>query len=374
MLGNGLKKRLAVLLTGVMVLGMTVTAFAGETSGTQSSQGSGNFEGHVNKQIVDVTLPTVSTNYSPFSFVYDGEGLIKDTTHAAYGDDVNFGAATSNVYFRTGDKTYSDKSTKFTVSNNSSVSVNIALQVDVTPGAKDPVLLSSNTLPTGDDAKASIYLGLIVTGDADAKNGDKADTYVVSENMIKKTFCVAGMPENYTVSANKATDDSYPHTYTFKKDLTKTNWKKIEFQLEGAANKVKNAAGSTAPNLKVTWSFEPTDTLEEESGSGSGSGGSTTPSVVNISGAYVSGADYWYYELTLPSGTVLEGESDITNLKVDGNAIASGFYLNSGKNKVRVPRADVKTALGDAWATAEQFTFTFTANDVNYSAADVSKN
>lgn len=285
MFSKGLKKRLAVLLTGVMVLGMTVTAFAGETSGTQSSQGSGNFEGHVNRQIVDVTLPTVSTNYSPFSFVYDGEGLIKDTSHAAYGDDVDFGNATSNVYFRTGDKTYSDKSTKFTVSNNSSVSVNIALQVDVTPGAKDPVLLSSNTLPTGDDAKASIYLGLIVTGNADAKNGDKADTYVVSENMIKKTFCVAGMPENYTVSANKATDDTYPHTYTFKKDETKTDWKKIEFQLEGAANKVKNAKGATAPNLKVTWSFEPTDKLDEESGS-------TTPTEIFTAGSGVGQINY----------------------------------------------------------------------------------
>lgn len=357
MLGNGLKKRLAVLLTGVMVLGMTVTAFAGETSGTQSSQGSGNFEGHVNKQIVDVTLPTVSTNYSPFSFVYDGEGLIKDTTHAAYGDDVDFGAATSNVYFRTGDKTYSDKSTKFTVSNNSSVSVNIALQVDVTPGAKDPVLLSSNTLPTGDDAKASIYLGLIVTGDADAKNGDKADTYVVSENMIKKTFCVAGMPENYTVSANKAADNSYPHTYTFKKDTTKTDWKKIEFQLEGAANKVKNASGSTAPNLKVTWSFEPTDELEE--------GGSTTtdkaPSIATKT-----------YTLAADTRVVITVDLGTGSKKADG--IAKVEYLNS-QNQTRtldpssyVWDADAKTitlgksfinSLVDAGVTSRNYTITF---------------
>ena len=327
MFNKGLKKKLAVLLTGVMVLGMTVTAFAGETSGTQSSQGSGNFEGHVNKQIVDVTLPTVSTNYSPFSFVYDGEGLIKDTTHAAYGDDVDFGPATSNVYFRTGDKTYSDKSTKFTVSNNSSVSVNIALQVDVTPGEKDPILLSSNTLPTGDNAKASIYLGLIVTGDADAKKGDKADTYVVSENMIKKTFCVPGMPENYTVSANKATGDTYPHTYTFKKDETKTDWKKIEFQLEGAANKVNNAAGSTAPNLKVTWSFEPTDELEEE-----GSGSQATDDYVMS----IVGGEATYTFVSAPEGS-------ITAAKIDG--VDKSGAVNAGNITYSAGKVTVKSAV-----------------------------
>jgi hypothetical protein len=389
MFNKNLKKKVAVLLTGIMVLGMTVSAGAAVTGTEVSSDGTGNFEGHVNRKVVDVTLPTVSANTYPFSFIYDAEGLIDETNAAAYGDDYNFENGTL-VYFKTADKTFGKDSTKFTVSNNSSVSVNVTLKIDVKAGAKDPKLVGApEELPDNYDSThasgdASLFLGLKVTGDStgatiDGKETAGNDTYSISGNGISKVFNLEGTPANYSVSINKVGEADYPHDYKFKKKALadQVAWQKMEFQLTGKANKVENGKNLTAPDLTVTWNFAALDDeaekADDESGSGSGSGG-TTPSVTDITGAYVSGADYWYYELSLPTGTVLSDISDVSNLKVNGNAVASGAYLNSAKTKVRVPRADVKTALGDAWGTTDEFTFTFTANDVNYSAANVSKN
>lgn len=286
MFNKNLKRKVAVLLTGVMVLGMSVTAFA-KTGTAVESDGAGNFEGHVNRKVVDVTLPTVSANTTPFSFIYDAEGLLKETT-AAYGDDYTF-AGGSNVYFKTADKTFGDKSTKFTVSNNSSVSVNITLKVDVTPGEKDPALVGRDKLPANynrSDSSSvsgdpSLYLGLVVTGDATgAGDTDAADTYVISGNGIEKTFNVDGKPENYQVSINKIGETSYPHQYEFKiKDSGLAAWDAIQFQMEGAANIVDNAKGMSAPDLKVTWNYEGDDGDDGDEG-----GDTPTPSIVDVAG------------------------------------------------------------------------------------------
>jgi hypothetical protein len=270
MFNKSLKKKVAVLLTGVMVLGMSVTAFA-KTGTAVESDGAGNFEGHVNRKVVDVTLPTVSANTTPFSFIYDAEGLLKETT-AAYGAGYTFTG--DNVYFKTADKTFGKQSQKFTVSNNSSVSVNITLKVAVTPGEKDPALVAEASLPNSYNPSTnpvsgapSLYLGLVVDGDATAA-GDAKGTYVVSGNGVEKTFNVDGVPGNYTVSINEVGETSYPHEYEFKiKDSGLAPWKAIDFQLEGAANIVENAKDMTAPDLKVTWNYEGDD--GDEGGSSS---------------------------------------------------------------------------------------------------------
>lgn len=278
MFNKNLKKKVAVLLTGVMVLGMTVTAFA-KTGTAVESEGVGNFEGHVNRKVVDVTLPTVSAGTTPFGFIYDAEGLLKETT-AAYGAGYTFTGR--NVYFKTADKTFGKQSQKFTVSNNSSVSVNITLNVAVTSGEKDPELVAETSLPSDYDRTSSssvsgdpsLYLGLVVTGDETAA-GDPEGTYVVSGNGIEKTFNIDGKPQNYIVSINQVGETSYPHEYEFKiKDGALAAWDKIEFQMEGAANIVENAKGMTAPDLKVTWNYEGDD----------GDEGGDTPSIVDVAG------------------------------------------------------------------------------------------
>ncbi|MCR5421878.1 MAG: hypothetical protein K6E98_12845 [Lachnospiraceae bacterium] len=246
-----------------MVLGTNVSVFAADTPTSVSSNGVGTFEGHVSRNVVDITLPTVTVGTSPFSFILDSEGLIEETSAAAYGSDFTFNDD-KYVYFKTADKTYGASSSEFTVSNNSSVSCNITLKVDVARGTNDPTLVgSTDDLPEDySDSQASgdpsLYLGLVVTGDA-LSNGAAAGTYAISENSVSKTFCVAGEPDNYTVSANGA------HDYQFKKLANPAKaWKQIKFNLTGAANKVDDAKGITAPNLTVTWSFAAVEEEAEE--------------------------------------------------------------------------------------------------------------
>ena len=262
MFNKNLKKKVAVLLTGVMVLGMTVTASAAGNSGY--AEGEGNFEGHVNRKVVDVTLPTVAEGTTPFNFIMDNEGLIEETTHKAYGNDFTFSDGT-NVYFKTADKTFGKDSTVFSVSNNSSVSVNVTLKIDVTEGTNDPELVGAiSDLPADYDpdpanpvssGTPSLFLGLVVAGDATAA-GDANGTYAISENSVSKTFNLNGKPDNYEVSVNQVGEGNYPHDYQFVKKSGNLTWDKIDFNLTGKANKVDDAEGITAPRLKVTWSFD----------------------------------------------------------------------------------------------------------------------
>lgn len=367
MLSKSLKRKIAVLLTGAMVFGMTLTAWAAPVSGTAvESQGTGNFEGHVNRKVVDVTLPTVSENTSPFSFIYDAEGLIPETSAAAYGSGYTF-PETTHVYFKTADKKFGADSTEFTVSNNSSVSVNIALKIEMEKDANAPKLVGSegevpadysSTQASGD---ASLFLGLVVTGaDATGADGtDKAGTFAVSENTVEKTFNLLGEPDNYSVSTNQVGEASYPHEYTFKKVANPTkDWKQIKFKLTGKANKVENGADLTAPNLKVTWNFAALDeeavAANSQSSGGSGSGGSTTPSTpVDAYATVQSFGSVGNVLLTKPSETTtftgLTAPSGITSYEIKYN---SGEYVNVldkamvHQEMVGITYANAQAALG----------------------------
>jgi len=354
MFNKNLKKKVAVLLTGVMVLGMTVTASAaGETSG--SSEGTGNFEGHVNRKVVDVTLPTVAEGTTPFSFIMDNEGLIKETGKKAYGNDFTFNDDTYNVYFKTADKTFGKDSTVFSVSNNSSVSVNVTLKIDVTAGANDPELVgavgdlpndyNASTNPVSGDP--SLFLGLVVAGDATAA-GDTNGTYAISENSVSKTFNLAGTPENYEVSVNKVGEEGYPHDYQFVKKATlAANWKKVDFNLTGKANKVEDAEGITAPNLKVTWSFD-------------AAGGGAKKGAVS----FVDN-NFWFGKAESTPFDGLTSVSQITEYTINGVDVLSVATVQAGYAKVAWNAA---TSKGLTVPADGKFVINVTVDGVAYTA------
>lgn len=240
MLSINLKKKVAVLLTGAMVLGMTVTAAAADPI---EVTGSGSSEGHVNMTVMDVTLPTAAANAETFKYIVDAEGLVKATAHARYGEDVSFPAVGSDtsVYFQTDTKKYENKSKNLTVSNNSSVSINLTVKVEVTSADTDVDLVSKNAL-----AKAktpSLYLGLKV-GDKEpaAVTKDKGATVSISLNK-------AG---GYSVSWN-STKSEYEYIRGEGAPAAPT----LDFYVEGATNpELGSAEGKTAPALKVTWKYD----------------------------------------------------------------------------------------------------------------------
>lgn len=260
MFSKSLKRKVAVLLTGVMVLGMTVTAFAGDNDGGQT--GDGAFEGTVNREIAKVVLPTVPAG--AYDFILDAERLIQETDKMRYGDDVNFPAAASDtgVYFLSDEKTYTNQSAAYTVSNNGAVDINLTVEVEaVTNDAEKDVTLVSENIAAVDcsdrdnavDEDAKLFLGL--------KVGDEAVVPVTKAAKATKTVTLAGKPENYEVSWNKV-DGVDAYRFVMKDGASDFVTK--DFHIEGSANYVLTAGDVTAPNLSVTWSWITKKEADEE--------------------------------------------------------------------------------------------------------------
>ena len=76
-------KLIAAMLAGTMVFGMGTTAFAadGDPAGTGNTTGAGAFEGHVDKDVLSVQLPTTPAA-TTFAYTMDPEGLIAATEGA----------------------------------------------------------------------------------------------------------------------------------------------------------------------------------------------------------------------------------------------------------------------------------------------------
>ncbi|MCI8640094.1 MAG: hypothetical protein HFG41_13400 [Coprococcus sp.] len=78
-------KKFNKLLAGTMVLGMSATAFAaeGDPAGTGNTTGTGEFEGHVDKNVLSVQLPT---SPAATTFAYnDGSGGVDRSNRRSKG-------------------------------------------------------------------------------------------------------------------------------------------------------------------------------------------------------------------------------------------------------------------------------------------------
>lgn len=73
------KRMLAIALAATMVFGSSLTAFADEPVTSGGTDGSGTSEGHVEKELINVVLPTVPSGSTPFAYTMDPERLIQET-------------------------------------------------------------------------------------------------------------------------------------------------------------------------------------------------------------------------------------------------------------------------------------------------------
>ena len=78
------KKILAAALAATMVFGSSLTAFAADPVTSGGSDGAGASEGHLEKKVVNVVLPTIASGDTPFSYTMDPERLIRETSGAKY--------------------------------------------------------------------------------------------------------------------------------------------------------------------------------------------------------------------------------------------------------------------------------------------------
>lgn len=242
MQNGNFKKIMAGMLTTMMVLGMTATVFAEEASSTGGSvDGSGTFEGHVDKDVVSVTLPTAAA--TTFAYTMDPEGLIAATEGKKY-PDATF-EEDANVYFLSAENTYTKESAKLKVVNKGAVDVNVTVKASV-PSDGKVTMSETNTFTDANDKVAKLYLGLNVTGQAEQDITTTADD-------SKITVGLKGKADNYEVTYNGS-----KYTYSIKDGTPETAWNSLEFWLTGACNPYGNygAEDMKASDVTVTWSYE----------------------------------------------------------------------------------------------------------------------
>lgn len=246
---KGFKKAIASMLAVTMVLGSSIMSFADDAtpaegvSNNTTLTASGNFEGHVNKSVVNVQLPTVSAD--DYNFIIDPELLINATNHEKYPDATFTG--TTGVYFPTsvedGKVNYTDTSVAGQVTNKSSVSVNVTMSIKLTDLNDSITMVSENAVNTGTGAN----LWLAVT------NGSRK--VAVEDTTAKLTENILGADGNYIVSYNKASD-----TYQYVIDPAASNsWGTATLSLTGKCNTNGDwsASGlSEESKIEVTWSYE----------------------------------------------------------------------------------------------------------------------
>lgn len=262
------KKFMAIALVATMVFGSSLTAFAADPVTSGGSDGAGASEGHLEKKVVKVVLPTTEGT-TPFNYTMDPERLIQETEAAKYAEGTTFPAAEGDkgVYFLTGEKTYANTSNTLQAINKSSCAIKLTVSVKATQNtAKDIELATSSTVATQD--APNLYLGLKVGSDTKVvKKAEQADT-------VEKI--IAGVPGNFETAV--VTNEGNEKVYTYREKADATTWKAMNISMEGAVSNLPIAADVTAPTVNVTWAYE-----EAESGATPASDAvdySTTPAVV----------------------------------------------------------------------------------------------
>lgn len=238
-----LKKGIAVALTATMVVGSSLTVFAEDSApgGTGTSTGTGSSEGHLDKEKLNVVLPTIASGSTPFDYTMDPERLIQETNGAKY-EDFTFPEAASDtgVYFQTGEKEFKNTSNTYKVINKSScnVTIDVDVQAIASAGGKDIPLATAK--PGDSETTAKLYLTLTA--------GDGTKAVSTTKDTITKT--IAGNENNFeTVYKDSA--------YAYEEKATLAGpWKAMNISMTGEVNKKAIAADTTAPQVTVTWTWK----------------------------------------------------------------------------------------------------------------------
>jgi len=265
---NKFSKVIALTLSATMIFGSSLTVFADDP--VTSSTGAGKPEGHVDKKVTNVVLPTTVAD-TTFAYTMDPEKLIEVTSHGKYGDDVVFPSANDTyVYFNNGtnddNKTvYANTSAAVTITNKSSHDINLKVSAAATASqeGKDIPLVAKDAYASASDP--SLYLGLIV--------GSKAAVAIAEETPADQTVTIPGTEGNFKIAVK---NDKSGYEYRVlnldewtaldgnsgkTEDDFNKSWKNTTISLEGGVTTGKSITSeTTAPSVEVTWSWtDPTE-------------------------------------------------------------------------------------------------------------------
>lgn len=257
------KKLLALTLAGVLALNPMVALAADSTESPAEGElgGDGKIEGVVDKEIFVVELPTVTESDTTFDFILDPQGLIKETTGAAY-TSKTFDDTAKGVYFNNtaegAAKDYSGASDALVAINKGTVDVDVTLEatVDALSGDGYEIVMTDDKT-FASDTNTSLYLAL-----KSKVGSDEQEKAITTANDVSSAKIEA--------SLDKAPDEAYEIKYAdgaYKYQLTTAasaadydGFASIEFSLEGACNTAEtvdwSAAKDATPTVDVTWSLK----------------------------------------------------------------------------------------------------------------------
>lgn len=296
-----LRKLMAGTLAATMVLGSSMMVFA-EDANTGSATGTGTSVGHVDKEVLTVTLPTNTDNV--FNYWVDPERVIDLAGQLSDGTTVTKNS--DGVYFKRSDNTYASTSNDVEFEGKNSVAVDVTVAATVTAGAKDIVLVAD------DDALAAATtpaLLMNLTVGTDTKT-------ITSEGATAKAK-LDGVPDNFEVKV-----ESGAYKYAAKSGAT--GWAKTAVKLSGKTNSMDVPSDMTAPQINLTWTIEKHINTTPANGSVSNgelwltvdgtNGFSAQPSSFTVDGTET--ADYTYYESGWIS-MVAPGSGSVVQLVVE---------------------------------------------------------
>lgn len=318
-------KRIAALgLAMTMVVGSSVTAFA--TSPSLDGDGDINAkvadgvevvgtgtEEYIDKNIMKVTMPTDAAIATFFDYKLDPQGIIAEAK--SYAGTAITGTATGIVFLNqaNGKATISNTSDTFTITNKSSIPVDLGVTVKLEAASSDAldVDLASTTsdFSTTADAAKAFYLGLKATNDIERPLSGTAITpnAVLLSGASQYETKYDGSAYVYAAKANaKFSDFTFNLTGAINKSLGNETWVDIEGEV-GAADREIKPKNPPKVSLKVTltpiadplaatmkWASVTTnngkvDVLQiAKTGAASGKGGFVSADVTKV---YVNGRD-----------------------------------------------------------------------------------
>jgi hypothetical protein len=257
-----------------------------------------------------VTMPTNTAIATFFDYKLDPQGLIAEAK--SYGSTAVTGTATGIVFLNqaNGKATISNTSDTFTITNKSSIPVDLGVEVGLSGG--DITAISATSDFSGDDATNAIYLGLKATNDIEhalSTTDTHYDALLLSgASQYATTYDTTAKKYVYAAKDNaKFSDFTFNLTGAINKSLGSDTWATISGDV-GASGRTVTPKTPPVVKLKVTlapvadplpatmkWASVTTNNGKEDvlqiakTGAASGKGGFVKD--VDATKVYVNGRD-----------------------------------------------------------------------------------
>lgn len=235
-------KRFVLLFLSITMITSSSVSVMAESLGQGSETGIGEVEGSVKTDIYQVILPTETEGI--FDFILDPQGLINKTGGAAYGGK-KFETG-STVFFERKDgeteEDYNSKSDFVTITNKSSIAVDISLHVSISPSSIEGIMMTNDKEFNG-DTDTSLYLAVT----------DGENEVPIGQEGVAIDVTIDAAPEGAYEYIYDGEKNEY--VYKLRNDVGGIEFSQYSFQLTGAANGKGDWSEllEAKPEVTVTW-------------------------------------------------------------------------------------------------------------------------